>query len=112
MRDKGDSSLNLKYKENNNIMKTISIEHWDSLIDLERVFYEKHTYESLLSYMSFNDIKDTQGYFKEYQEVMKRYYILCRKLESEVLLPEMGDIPFKWEVNFSDKYVTIREITR
>ena len=92
-------------------MKTISIETWPSFIDLERAFYEKQTYESILSYMANNNIKETMGYFEDYKQVIKTYYILCRKLEKDILFPEMGDKSFTWEVDFIEHEVKIREET-
>lgn len=87
----------------------ISIENWESLNDLERAFYEKQTYESLLSYMADNGVVTTSNYFDEYRNVVKVYLQLCRKLEDEIILPAVGETNSRWEVDFLDKCVKIRE---
>lgn len=92
-------------------MKTISLENWDKFIDLERTFYEKNTYESLLGYMSNSNITDNAGYFQNYKKVMENYYNLCRLLEREVLYPEMGKQPFTWEVDFLEREVKISTLS-
>ena len=89
----------------------ISLENWPSLVDLERAFYEKQSYESLLSYMAENKIANTESYFEEYKKVMETYIRLCKKLENEIIIPEVGDIEARWEVNFLEKFVTVREET-
>ncbi len=90
---------------------TISVENWPDLINLERLFYEKQSYENLLSYMTQNNIQNTSTYFDEYKEVIEEYVKLCKKLEKEIIIPVIGDTTKYWEVDFIDKVVEIREIT-
>lgn len=89
-------------------MQIISLENWEHFTELEKVFYEKTTYEYLLGYMAMNNIPNTNGYFSEYQEIIKRYYILCDKLKKEIIIPNVANLNATWEVNFSEKYVEIR----
>lgn len=90
-------------------MQTISLQDWSSLIDLERAYYEKRSYEALLSYMAENTNTNTKQYFNEYVEVTKKYKNLCNKLETEIILPAVGDTPVHWEVDFIEREVKIRE---
>jgi hypothetical protein len=92
-------------------MYTISLENWSHFEELEKAFYEKQTYENLLGYMSNARIVKSDSYFAEYQEVIKRYTILCRQLEQEVILPTVNQEEIFWEVDFVNKNVIIKEKT-
>ena len=89
-------------------MQTIDLKEWPALIDLERAFYEKRSYENLLAYMADSGVGNTQEYFKEYIEVIKDYSQLCKRLENEIILPTTHK-PVPWEVNFNEQTVTIKE---
>lgn len=93
-------------------MQKISVETWPRLTELEKLFYEKNSYENLLAYMANNKIMNTSTYFEEYQALMETYYILCRELEKEIIIPVVGEEPVNWEVDFIDKVVEIREATK
>ena len=54
-------------------MITISLKDWSHLTELEKTYYEKQSYENLLSYMANNKIGNTSEYFEEYTKVIKEY---------------------------------------
>ena len=89
-------------------MMTLSLENWSYFTDLEKSFYEKLSYENLLSYMSNRNIP-TNEYFEEYQNVIKTYSELCQKLEQEIIIPATNQEKVFWEVDFVDKCVKIRK---
>ena len=90
-------------------MQIISLTDWPNLTDLERAFYEKSSYENLLSYMSASNIGNKKEYFDEYQQVIKTYLELCHKLEKDIVLPATNQEGGHWEVDFIEKCIKIRE---
>lgn len=90
-------------------MQIVSLADWPDLINLERAFYEKYSYENILSYMAINNIGNRQEYFNEYTKVMKTYSELCHKLEKEIILPATDQNECQWEVDFIEKCVKIRK---
>lgn len=90
----------------------ISLENWSHFTDLERAFYEKYSYESLLGYMAQNNISENRAiYMQEYIEVMKNYNVLCKLLEKEIISNAIDYKDYSWEVDFIERCVTIREKT-
>lgn len=91
-------------------MLVISLNDWPHLEELEKTFYEKCSYEQLLAYMAANGIGNYHEYFQDYQNVIKQYDILRKKLEQEVIFPSSDNKGGTWEVDFIEKEVKIREI--
>ena len=91
-------------------MKTISLKEWKAFSQLEKIFYEKLSYEYVLGYMAMNNISNKNNeYFQEYQEVIRQYYLLCEQLKNEIIIPNVSGADVTWEVNFNEQYVEIRE---
>lgn len=87
----------------------VSLKDWPQFKELEKTFYEKYSYEQLLSYMAYNNIENYHEYFQNYQEVIKQYDILRKQLEKEIIFPASDNKGGIWEVDFSEQEVEIRE---
>ena len=89
-------------------MYKVNIADTDLFDDLEVAYYEYNSYFNII-----NTIKN-QGYDEnywdvwfQYMEVLVEYETLKERLRVEIIVPVVGEIFDRWEVNFEEGVVYI-----
>lgn len=85
----------------------------DLVLDIQALQYECDARAELCSFMIRQGVinkEDFNDYHKEYVEYHTKYELLKRKLEDEVIKPQIDFDNFNWNLDFTTNKVTIDEL--